>query len=72
MLHLSLSLSFFVHFTPSQTAAYKHADGKKIDGKRVVVDVVRGGTVKSWKPRRLGKNFAGFLLEARSIVELFW
>ena len=34
--------------------AYKYADGKKIDGKRIVVDVERGRTVKSWKPRRLG------------------
>ena len=39
------------------TAAYKYADGKKIDNKRVVVDVERGRTVKSWKPRRLGKSF---------------
>jgi hypothetical protein len=37
-------------------AAYKYADGKKIDGKRVVVDVERGRTVKSWKPRRLGES----------------
>ena len=36
-------------------AAYKHADGKKIDGRRIVVDVERGRTVKTWKPRRLGK-----------------
>lgn len=36
------------------TAAYKHADGKKIDGRRIVVDVERGRTVKTWKPRRLG------------------
>ena len=36
------------------TAAYKHADGKKIDGRRIVVDVERGRTVKNWKPRRLG------------------
>ena len=35
-------------------AAYKYGDGKKIDGKRVVVDVERGRTVKSWRPRRLG------------------
>ena len=34
--------------------AYKHADGKKIDGRRIVVDVERGRTVKSWRPRRLG------------------
>lgn len=37
-------------------AAYKHADGKKIDGKRVLVDVERARTVKGWLPRRLG-NF---------------
>ncbi len=37
------------------TAAYKHADGKKIDGRRIVVDVERGRTVKNWKPRRLGR-----------------
>lgn len=34
--------------------AYKQADGKKIDGKRVVVDCERGRTVKGWVPRRLG------------------
>ena len=36
-------------------AAYKHADGKKIDGRRVLVDVERGRTVKGWLPRRLGE-----------------
>lgn len=36
-------------------AAYKHADGKKIDGRRVLVDVERGRTVKGWMPRRLGE-----------------
>ena len=35
-------------------AAYKHADGKKIDGRRVLVDVERARTVKGWRPRRLG------------------
>ncbi|XP_060926031.1 U1 small nuclear ribonucleoprotein 70 kDa-like [Limanda limanda] len=35
-------------------SAYKHADGKKIDGRRVLVDVERGRTVKGWQPRRLG------------------
>jgi U1 small nuclear ribonucleoprotein 70kDa len=34
--------------------AYKHADGKRIDGKRVLVDFERGRTTKGWKPRRLG------------------
>ena len=28
--------------------AYKMADGKKIEGKRVVVDVERGRTVPNW------------------------
>lgn len=35
-------------------AAYKQADGKKIDGRRVVVDVERGRTVREWKPRKFG------------------
>lgn len=35
-------------------SAYKRADGKKIDGRRVVVDVERSRTVKNWRPRRLG------------------
>ena len=39
-------------------AAYKHADGKKIDGRRVLVDVERGRTVKGWRPRRLGSSFS--------------
>lgn len=37
------------------SAAYKYGDGKKVDGKRVVVDIERGRTVKNWKPRRLGQ-----------------
>jgi len=34
--------------------AYKQADGKKIDGRRVVVDYERGRTSRSWRPRRFG------------------
>jgi len=34
--------------------AYKQGDGMKIDGRRVLVDVERGRTVKDWNPRRLG------------------
>ncbi|GFQ99381.1 u1 small nuclear ribonucleoprotein 70 kDa [Trichonephila clavata] len=40
-------------------SAYKHADGKKIEGKRVLVDVERGRTVKGWLPRRLGGGLGG-------------
>merc|ERR1712146_273162 len=34
--------------------AYKQGDGKKIDGRRVMVDVERGRTVEGWLPRRFG------------------
>lgn len=34
--------------------AYKQADGRKIDSRRVLVDVERGRTVPNWRPRRLG------------------
>ncbi|XP_074027848.1 small ribonucleoprotein particle U1 subunit 70K [Leptinotarsa decemlineata] len=40
-------------------SAYKHADGKKIDGRRVLVDVERARTVKGWLPRRLGGGLGG-------------
>jgi len=39
--------------------AYKQADGKKIDDRRVLVDVERGRTVKGWRPRRLGGGLGG-------------
>merc|ERR1711918_204223 len=38
--------------------AYKQGDGKKIDGRRVMVDVERGRTVEGWLPRRLGRPWA--------------
>jgi len=39
--------------------AYKRSDGRKIDGRRVVVDVERGRTVRKWKPRRFGGGLGG-------------
>lgn len=39
--------------------AYKRADGKKIDNRRVLVDVERGRTIPGWKPRRLGGEKGG-------------
>jgi hypothetical protein len=51
--YLVSMILFGLHF---YTAAYKHGDGKKIDGRRVLVDVERGRTVKGWLPRRLGKK----------------
>ena len=46
----------FVEFVSSadMTTAYKDADGRRLGGRRVVVDVERGRTVKGWLPRRLG------------------
>ena len=34
--------------------AYKFANGKKIDGRRVVVDFERGRTTLKWRSRKLG------------------
>lgn len=39
--------------------AYKRGDGKKIDGKRVLVDVERARTQRGWLPRRLGGGLGG-------------
>ncbi|KAF8722630.1 hypothetical protein HU200_022465 [Digitaria exilis] len=46
----------FVEFahTRDMKNAYKHADGIKLDNKRLLVDVERGRTVPNWRPRRLG------------------
>lgn len=41
------------------TAAYKDAEGIKINGRRAMVDVERGRTVKDWKPMRLGGGLGG-------------
>lgn len=40
-------------------SAYKMADGRKIEGRRIVVDVERGRTVPNWKPRKLGGGLGG-------------
>ncbi|KAI5069960.1 hypothetical protein GOP47_0014303 [Adiantum capillus-veneris] len=40
--------------TRDMKSAYKQADGRKIDNRRVLVDVERGRTVPNWRPRRLG------------------
>ncbi|KAI8989506.1 hypothetical protein BDB01DRAFT_782165 [Pilobolus umbonatus] len=40
-------------------AAFKDADGLKILGRRILVDVERARTVKGWKPRRLGGGLGG-------------
>lgn len=60
-----VNLSRLTSPTPSRplilppSAAFKYGDGRKIDGKRVVVDIERGRTVKNWRPRRLGGGLGG-------------
>jgi len=51
----------FVEFESEDdmTTAYKRADGKKIDGRRILVDVERGRTVPKWRPRRYGGGLGG-------------
>jgi U1 small nuclear ribonucleoprotein len=39
--------------------AYRAADGMKIEGRYIVVDVERGHTVPTWLPRRLGGGLGG-------------
>ena len=34
--------------------AFKNSNGKRIDGKRCIIDYERGRTQKGWRPRRLG------------------
>eukprot|EP00466_Bigelowiella_natans_P001879 jgi/Bigna1/41889/e_gw1.57.32.1 len=51
----------FVEFEHSRDLkeAYKDADGRKVNKRRILVDVERGRTVKGWKPRRLGGGLGG-------------
>mmetsp|Transcript_740 Transcript_740/g.726 ORF Transcript_740/g.726 Transcript_740/m.726 type:complete len:459 (+) Transcript_740:69-1445(+) len=51
----------FIEFEREEdmTSAYKRADGKKIDGRRIIVDVERGRTVRNWRPRRFGGGLGG-------------
>ncbi|KAJ1967692.1 hypothetical protein IWQ62_001697 [Dispira parvispora] len=46
----------FVEFEQERAlrVAFRESTGVKLKGRRIVVDVERGRTVKGWKPRRLG------------------
>lgn len=46
-------------------AAFDHADGKKLDGRRIVVDCERGRSVKDWLPMRLGGGKGGRKAKAK-------
>lgn len=36
--------------------AYKEANNRKIDGRRILVDYEKGRTILNWRPRRFGKG----------------
>lgn len=46
--------------------AYRAADGLKLEGRDIVVDVERGHTVPNWLPRRLGGGLGGTRLGGRN------
>ncbi|KAL7518742.1 hypothetical protein ACHAWX_003552 [Stephanocyclus meneghinianus] len=45
--------------------AYRAADGMRLEGRAIVVDVERGHTVPNWLPRRFGGGLGGTRLGAR-------
>ena len=59
------------HSTRDMTKAFKDADGRKISGRRILVDVERGRTVKAWKPRRLGGGLGGTRLGGKEVNQTF-
>jgi len=63
----------FVEFESSRDLreAYDDADGRKIVGRRILVDVERGRTVKNWRPRRLGGGLGGTRIGAESANQRF-
>lgn len=57
--------------TRDMKAAYKQADGRKLDGRRVLVDVERGRTVPNWRPRRLGGGLGTTRVAVEEINQKF-
>jgi len=47
-------------------SAFRGADGKKIEGRRVIIDAERGRTCKYWRPRRLGGGRGGHERRAKT------
>ncbi|XVF59606.1 hypothetical protein PTKIN_Ptkin07bG0289400 [Pterospermum kingtungense] len=61
----------FIEYTHTRDmkAAYKQADGRKIDGRRVLVDVERGRTVPNWRPRRLGGGLGTTRVGGEDVIQ---
>merc|ERR1711935_38 len=49
-------------------SAFRQADGKKVDSRRVIIDAERGRTTKFWRPRRLGGGRGAYDRRAKSII----
>ena len=49
--------------------AYSRAEGIRIDGRRIMVDVERGRTVRDWRPTRLGGGLGGLSRKPKRPVE---
>jgi U1 small nuclear ribonucleoprotein 70kDa len=47
--------------------AYRAADGMRLEGRDIVVDVERGHTVPTWLPRRLGGGLGGTRLGGKDV-----
>lgn len=58
--HRGYAFVEFEHKSDFKTA-YKHSDGRKIDGRRVCIDFEGGRTVLNWRPRK----FAGGIGDTR-------
>eukprot|EP00954_Amorphochlora_amoebiformis_P027379 1385167-Amorphochlora_amoeboformis.AAC.4 len=63
----------FVEFESSRNLkeAYKDADGRKVNKRRILVDVERGRTVKNWTPRRLGGGLGGTRKGGKEVNQRF-
>eukprot|EP00850_Spirogloea_muscicola_P004429 SM000019S04973 [mRNA] locus=s19:305030:308053:+ [translate_table: standard] len=57
--------------TRDMKTAYKQADGRKIDNRRVTVDVERGRTVPNWRPRRLGGGLGSTRMGGEEVNKKF-
>lgn len=49
-------------------SAFRQADGKKVDSRRVIIDAERGRTSKYWRPLRLGGGKGGVDRRAKSLI----
>lgn len=59
-----------MHSSRDAAAAAKALDGRRVDGRRVVVDVERGRTVAGWRPKRLGGGLGGPRMGGKPVAQV--